>query len=79
MTEYFKRQFLEFEQPIKELFDQIEENKKLANRNMKSDYETISKQLEENILVKRKEITERLTPWQKVQLIWLIRSILEDM
>ena len=68
MTENFKRQFLDFEQPIKELYDHIEENKKLAAKNTKVDYDDIIKQLEESILVKRKEITERLTPWQKVQL-----------
>ncbi len=62
------RQFLDFEQPIKELYDQIEENKKLALKNPKGDYQSIISQLEENILVKRKEITENLTPWQKVQL-----------
>ena len=62
------RQFLDFEQPIKELYDQIEENKKLALKNSKGDYQSIISQLEENILVKRKEITENLTPWQKVQL-----------
>jgi acetyl-CoA carboxylase carboxyl transferase subunit alpha len=67
MAEY-KRQFLEFEQPIKELYEQIEDNKKLAAKNNKIDYAPIIKHLEENILVKRKEITERLTPWQKVQL-----------
>ena len=68
MAEYFKRQFLEFEQPIKELYEQLEENKKLAARNAKINYETVIKHLEENILLKRKEITEHLTPWQKVQL-----------
>ncbi len=62
------RQFLDFEQPIKELFEQIEENKKLASKNSKADYDSIIRQLEESVLVKRKEITERLTPWQKVQL-----------
>jgi acetyl-CoA carboxylase carboxyl transferase subunit alpha len=62
------RQFLDFEQPIKELYEQIEENKKLAIKNSKVDYDSIIKQLEENILVKRKEITDHLTPWQKVQL-----------
>ena len=67
MAEY-KRQFLEFEQPIKELYEQIEDNKKLAAKNNKIDYAPIIKNLEENILVKRKEITEHLTPWQKVQL-----------
>src|SRR5207249_8922594 len=68
MSEYFNRQFLDFEQPIKELYEQIEENKKLAAKNSKVDYDTIIKQLEESILVKRKEITEHLTPWQRVQL-----------
>ena len=62
------RQFLDFEQPIKELYDQIEENKKLASKNAKVDYEDIINQLEESVLQKRKEITEHLTPWQKVQL-----------
>jgi len=62
------RQFLDFEQPIKELYDQIEENKKLASKNPNSDYQSIINELEQNILEKRKEITERLTPWQKVQL-----------
>ena len=62
------RQFLDFEQPIKELYEQIEENKKLASKNTKVDYETIINQLEESVLLKRKEITEHLTPWQKVQL-----------
>lgn len=62
------RQFLDFEQPIKELYDQIEENQKLASKTGKEDYKAIINKLEENILQKRKEITERLTPWQKVQL-----------
>jgi acetyl-CoA carboxylase carboxyl transferase subunit alpha len=62
------RQFLDFEQPIKELYDQIEENKKLAAKNTSIDYNSIIARLEENILEKRKEITQNLTPWQKVQL-----------
>ena len=62
------RQFLDFEQPIRELYDQIEENKKLASKNPNSDYQSIINELEQNILEKRKEITEHLTPWQKVQL-----------
>jgi acetyl-CoA carboxylase carboxyl transferase subunit alpha len=64
----FNRQFLNFEQPIKELYEQIEENKKLASKNSTAEYDSIIKKLEENVLVKRKEITEHLTPWQKVQL-----------
>lgn len=62
------RQFLDFEQPIKDLYEQIEENKKLAEKNTNCDYNSIIARLEENILEKRKEITSNLTPWQKVQL-----------
>lgn len=62
------RQFLDFEQPIKELYEQIEENKKLAAKNANGDYNSIISNLEESILGKRKEITQNLTPWQKVQL-----------
>ena len=68
MSEVLKRQFLEFEQPIKDLYEQIDDNRKLASKNAKVDYASIIRQLEESILVKRKEITEHLTPWQKVQL-----------
>ena len=62
------RQFLDFEQPIKELYEQIEENKKMASKNAGNDYLTINKKLESKILDKRKEITSHLTSWQKVQL-----------
>jgi acetyl-CoA carboxylase carboxyl transferase subunit alpha len=62
------RQFLDFEQPIKELYEQIEENQKLALKSGKENYKVIINELEQNILQKRKEITENLTPWQKVQL-----------
>lgn len=68
MSVNFKRQFLNFEQPIKELYEQIDENKKLASKNANSEYDAIIGKLEDNILVKRREITEHLTPWQKVQL-----------
>ncbi|HVZ97008.1 MAG TPA: acetyl-CoA carboxylase carboxyltransferase subunit alpha [Chitinophagaceae bacterium] len=62
------RQFLSFEQPIKEIYEQMEENRKLAARNPSADYDSIIGKLEESILSKRKEITEHLTPWQRVQL-----------
>lgn len=63
------RQFLDFEQPIKELYEQIEENKKMASKNAAgNDYLTINKKLEQKILDKRKDITSHLTSWQKVQL-----------
>jgi acetyl-CoA carboxylase carboxyl transferase subunit alpha len=68
MAEQFKRQFLEFEQPIKELYEQVEDNKRLAARNNKINYAPLIANLEENIIAKRKELTDHLTPWQKVQL-----------
>jgi acetyl-CoA carboxylase carboxyl transferase subunit alpha len=68
MPQYPNRQFLDFEQPIKELYEHIEENKKLAEKNAKIDYKSIIQQLEDSIVEKRREITEHLTPWQRVQL-----------
>ncbi len=68
MPQYPNRQFLDFEQPIKELYEHIEENKKLAEKNAKVDYNSIIQQLEDSIVDRRKEITEHLTPWQRVQL-----------
>ncbi len=68
MPQYPNRQFLEFEQPIKELYEQIEQTKKLAEKNPKIDYSSTLQQLEASILEKRKEITAHLSPWQRVQL-----------
>lgn len=68
MPQYPNRQFLEFEQPIKDLYEQIEQTKKLADKNAKIDYSSNIRQLEEEIAIKRKEITEHLSPWQRVQL-----------
>lgn len=68
MPEYPNRQFLNFEQPIKELYEQIDQTKKLADKNPKVDYTSTIAQLQDSILEKRKEITAQLTPWQRVQL-----------
>lgn len=68
MPSYPNRQFLDFETPIKELYEQIEVAKKAAEKNTKVDYQSIINQLETSILEKRKDITEHLTSWQKVQL-----------
>lgn len=68
MPQYPNRQFLDFENPIKELYEQIEDTKKLAEKNPKIDYTATLQQLEDSILEKRKEITRHLTPWQRVQL-----------
>ena len=68
MPQYPNRQFLDFETPIKELYEQIEVNRKNAEKNKNIDYNPIIAQLEQSILNKRKEITDHLTSWQKVQL-----------
>jgi acetyl-CoA carboxylase carboxyl transferase subunit alpha len=61
------RQFLDFEKPIKDLYDQIDQIKLTAEKN-KIDLSDSVRQLEEKILDKKKEITQNLTSWQKVQL-----------
>lgn len=68
MPEYPNRQFLDFEKPIKDLYEQIDQAKKLAEKNPKVDYASNIQQLEDHILAVRKEITNHLTPWQRVQL-----------
>ena len=68
MPQYPNRQFLAFEKPIKELYEQIDDTKKLAEKNPKIDYSATIAQLEAAIAEKRKEITQHLTPWQRVQL-----------
>src|SRR5687768_14415316 len=61
------RQFLGFEKPIKDLFDDIEELKTKAEKS-KIDLTDPIRKLEERVLETRKAITQHLTPWQKVQL-----------
>ncbi len=68
MPQYPNRQFLDFEQPIKDLYEQIDGTKKLAAKNPKINYDSTLEQLEHSIIEKRTEITEHLTPWQRVQL-----------
>ena len=62
------RQFLDFEKPIKDLFEDIEKQKQLAEKNPKIDYISSIQQLEASVIEKRRDITQHLTPWQKVQL-----------
>ena len=68
MPQFKQRQFLEFEKPVKELFDQVAQLKLMAEKNPKMDYTDTIQQLEQSILEKRREITQHLTPWQQVQL-----------
>jgi acetyl-CoA carboxylase carboxyl transferase subunit alpha len=58
---------LDFEKPIKDLYDQIEQLKATAEKN-KVDLTSSIKELEEKIQEKKQEITKGLTSWQKVQL-----------
>lgn len=67
MPEMNKRQFLEFEAPIKDLAEQIQKLKEMAEKN-KLDVSASIRDLENKIIEKRREITKGLTPWQKVQL-----------
>jgi len=61
------RQFLDFEKPVKDLIDEIENAK---NRQEKThiDMTDVIHRLEQNIIEKRGEITKNLSSWQRVQL-----------
>ncbi|MEO8583386.1 MAG: acetyl-CoA carboxylase carboxyltransferase subunit alpha [Flavitalea sp.] len=61
------RQFLDFEKPIRELFEDIEKLRQTAEKS-KVDLSDSIEKLEQQVMEKRKEITSKLTPWQKVQL-----------
>jgi acetyl-CoA carboxylase carboxyl transferase subunit alpha len=61
------RQFLDFEKPVKDLIDEIE-NAKSRQEKTKIDMTDLISRLEQNILEKRKEITANLSSWQRVQL-----------
>lgn len=61
------RQFLDFERPLKDLIDEIEKLKHTAEKTKVDMSEPITR-LDETILQKRREITQTLTSWQRVQL-----------
>lgn len=61
------RQFLDFEKPIKDLIDEIASMKHRQEKTKLDLSDTIHK-LQQSILEKRKEITENLSSWQRVQL-----------
>jgi len=67
MPELKNRQFLDFEKPIKDLYDQIDLQKASAEKSKIDLSDTIVK-LEQRIEETKKELTTHLTPWQKVQL-----------
>jgi acetyl-CoA carboxylase carboxyl transferase subunit alpha len=61
------RQFLDFEKPIKDLIDEIQ-NMKHRQEKTKLDLSDTIRKLEDSIIEKRKEITLNLSSWQRVQL-----------
>ncbi len=61
------RQFLDFEKPIKELFDEIEKLRLTAEKTKVNLSDSINK-LYDQVTERRRDITANLTPWQKVQL-----------
>lgn len=67
MPENKNRQFLDFEKPIKDLFDEIEKLKHTAEKT-KVDLSDSIRKLEDQVVQKRREITLHLSSWQKVQL-----------
>ena len=67
MIELKKRQFLDFEKPIKELYDQIEQLK-ITSEKSKTNMSSAITMLEERIVETKKHITSNVSPWQKVQL-----------
>lgn len=67
MPQYPNRQFLDFEQPIKTLYEEREKLMHAAEKS-KIDLSDGINKIENAIVDKRKEITEHLTPWQRVQL-----------
>src|SRR6476646_8001454 len=67
MTSNAKRQIMDFEKTIKDLIDEIEKLSH-ASEHKKIDYSDMINKLDQQILDRRKEITQNLTSWQKVQL-----------
>lgn len=67
MPQLKNRQFLDFEKPIKELYDQIEQLKTTQDKS-KTDMSQGIASLEERVKETKKNITDNLTPWHRVQL-----------
>lgn len=61
------RQFLDFEKPIKDLYEQIEQLKVSAEKT-KTNMSGAIEALEQKIRETKRNLTDNLTPWQKVQL-----------
>jgi acetyl-CoA carboxylase carboxyl transferase subunit alpha len=61
------RQFLDFEKPIKELYDQIDQLQTTQEKS-KTDMSSAISALEQKIEETKKALTDNLTPWHRVQL-----------
>ena len=67
MPKLENRQYLEFETPIKDLYDQILQLNATSQKNG-TDLSDSIELLEQKVIETKKSITANLTPWQKVQL-----------
>ena len=67
MPQLQDRQFLDFEKPLKELYDQTEQLK-ITQEKSDTDMSSAIALLEERILHTKKNITQNLSPWQRVQM-----------
>ena len=67
MPQLKNRQFLDFEKPIKDLYDQIEQQKAIQEKS-KTDMSAAIASLEQRVVETKKHLTETLTPWHRVQL-----------
>ena len=67
MPQLKDRQFLDFEKPIKDLYDQIEQLK-LSQEKTKTDMSGAISALEAKIVETKRSMTDSLTPWHRVQL-----------
>lgn len=67
MPQLANRQFLDFEKPIKDLYDQVEQLK-ITQEKSGTDMSEAIGQLEAKIIESKRQLTENLTPWQRVQL-----------
>jgi len=67
MPQLMNRQFLEFEKPLKELYDQ-KEQLTITQEKSNTDMSSAIALLDERIVETKKGITENLTPWQRVQM-----------
>jgi acetyl-CoA carboxylase carboxyl transferase subunit alpha len=67
MPELKNRQFLDFEKPVKDLYDQIDQLRQSAEKT-KTDMSAAIGFLEEKIVEQKKQLTAGLSPWNRVQL-----------